>query len=113
MRFTNKALNGYDFLADMTADPYFPQPLVDKGKLILVRLCEQIEQQRPADLAELYVLTHAATEEFNTLGEEFDAADSELETVARDTIGSDVAKIAEAYGFSDADIEELISPREW
>ena len=113
MRFTNKALSGYDFLADMTADDYFPQPLVEKGKLILVRLCEAIEAQKPEDLAALYVLTHAATEEFNALGEELDAAGSEIETMARDAIGTDVAKIAEAYGFPEADIEELIAPREW
>lgn len=113
MRFTNKALSGYDFLADMTADSYFPQPQVDKGKLILVRLCEQIEAQKPADLAALYVLTHAATEEFNALAAEFEENGSELETVARDTIGTDIAHIAEAYGFTDADIEDLIEPRDW
>lgn len=113
MRFSNKALSGYDFLAEMTSDDYFPQPLVDQGKLILVRLCEAIEKNPPADLAGLYTLTHAATEEFNTLAVEFEAKDSKIETVARDTIGSDIAHIAEAYGFADADIEELIAPRDW
>lgn len=113
MRITNKKMSGYDFLAEMTEDDYFPQPLVDKGKLILVRLCEAIEEQQPADLAALYALTHAATEEFNSLGEELDAAGSEIETAARDTIGTDIFTIARAYGFADADIEELIAPREW
>lgn len=113
MRITNKALTGYDFLAEMTADDYFPQPLVDKGKLILVGLCQTIEEQSPADLDALYALTRAATEEFNELAKEFDEQGSEIETTARDTIGSDIAHIAEAYGFTDAVMEELIASRRW
>jgi hypothetical protein len=53
----------------------------DKGKAILVRLCERLEADRPADLAALYVLTHAATHEFNALEAEFEEAGSEIETV--------------------------------
>ncbi|MGM7669114.1 DUF5713 family protein [Microbacterium sp. A93] len=113
MRITNKALSGYDFLAEMTDDEYFPQPLVEKGKLILVRLCETIEAEHPADLDALYVITHATTEEFNALAAEFAEQGSELETAARDTIGSDIAQIADVYGFTSADMEKLIAPRTW
>jgi hypothetical protein len=60
----------------------------------------------------LYALTHAATEEFNALAEEFEENDSELETAAREAIAEDFEWIAKAYGF-DADIEELIAPRDW
>jgi hypothetical protein len=31
--------------------------VLDRGKAILLRLCERIEAERPADLAALYVLT--------------------------------------------------------
>ncbi|MDC0672192.1 DUF5713 family protein [Nannocystis radixulma] len=112
MTIANENLKNYPFLAEMDRDSYFPPHLVAKGKAILVRLCEAIESGKPADLAALYALTHAATEEFNALAEEFTDNDSDIETAARDCIGTDFAFIADAYGF-DADTEELIAPRDW
>ncbi|MFL1377690.1 MULTISPECIES: DUF5713 family protein [unclassified Nocardiopsis] len=100
-------------LAEMDGDGYFPAHLVEKGRGILRALDARIAAQRPADLAALYVLTHAATEEFNALDEEFWAEGSEIETVARDAIGTAFFHIAQAHGFTDADAEELIAPREW
>jgi len=112
MSITNQTMVKYPFLAEMYEDGYFPNKLVDKGKAILVRLCETIESTKPQSLDELYRLTHAATEEFNDLAEEFEDEESEIETVARDAIGRDFTAIAAAYGF-DADGEELIAPRDW
>ncbi|BDU06415.1 hypothetical protein FMUBM48_26780 [Nocardia cyriacigeorgica] len=86
---------------------------MDRGRAILLQLCERIESERPADLSALYLLTHAATEEFNALEAEFDSAGSELDTVAREEIGEDFWFVACAYGFDDADAEELIATREW
>lgn len=103
----------YPFLAGMANDSYYPSFLVDKGKSILVRLCERIEHEPPKDLQALYSLTHAATEEFNALNEELLKHDSEIETVARDCIAEDVEAIAFAYGFYETDLEELIAPRDW
>jgi hypothetical protein len=97
----------------MFDDGYFPDPLVEEGKQILLRLCADIEASKPADLAALYILTHAATEAFNELDGKLQDAGSEIETAARDCIGTDFAFIAQAYGFQDADIEELIAPRDW
>lgn len=97
----------------MYEDPYFPNHLVDKAKAILVNLCFQIEDEKPENLEELYRLTHSATEKFNDLQEEFEDNDSEIETVARDCIGTDFEFIATSYGFEDADIEELIATRDW
>ncbi|MEO8589618.1 MAG: DUF5713 family protein [Flavobacteriales bacterium] len=108
----NEAARNHTFLADMYADAYFPDQVVDHGKAILVRLCHRIEEQHPADLDALYSLTHSATNEFNDLQAEFEANDSELETGARESIGMDFAFIAEAYGYK-ADVEELIATREW
>jgi hypothetical protein len=112
MPIQHEQMADYPFLDEMLEDDYFPNAQVEKGKAILVRLCEEIERNRPADVTELYALTHAATEEFNLLAVEFEEHDSEIETAARDCIGSDFAEIAEAYGFN-ADIEELIAPRDW
>ncbi|MFC5751013.1 DUF5713 family protein [Actinomadura rugatobispora] len=113
MPFTNQQISDHAFLKGMYEDGYYPDHVVDKGKAILLRLCERIEAERPSDLAALYVLTQAATEEFNALAEDFDAAGSELETVARELIGEDFWFVATAYGFADADAEELIATRDW
>ncbi|GGX57716.1 DUF5713 family protein [Streptomyces fructofermentans] len=113
MAVTNQRVEGYSFLQVLYADGYYPDAVVDKGREILLGLCERIESERPADLTALYVLTHAATEEFNALEAEFEAAGSEIETVARDEIGGDFLFVARAYGFRDADSEELTATRDW
>ena len=77
------------------------------------RFCERIETDRPADLTALYALTHAATEEFNDLQDVFVEAGSEIETVAREEIAEEFWFVARVYGFADADVEELIAPRDW
>ena len=113
MAITNEQITGYGFLREMYDDPYFPDEVVDKGKAVLLRLCERIEAERPGDLAALYALTHAATEEFNALEEDFEEAGSEIETAAREQIAEDFGFIASAYGFTDAEVEDLIAPRDW
>ncbi|MEV6209562.1 DUF5713 family protein [Kitasatospora sp. NPDC051914] len=113
MPITNDQVAQRRFLRALYADAYYPDAVVDRGCDILLRLCERIEAERPSDLASLYALTAAATEEFNVLQEAFEAADSEIETVAREEIAEDFAFIADAYGFQDADVEELIAGRDW
>lgn len=113
MSITNEQVAGHAFLGELYADAYFPDHVLDKGRAILLRLCERIESEPPADLAALYALTEAATVEFNELEAEFDAAGSEIETVAREEIGGDVWFVASAYGFADADPEKLIAARDW
>ncbi|WP_028647639.1 DUF5713 family protein [Nocardiopsis sp. CNT312] len=113
MVITNEQVAQYAFLRQLYRDDYYPDHVVDRGRVILMRLCERIETDRPSDLAALYTLTRAATEEFNRLEAEFHAADSEIETVARDEIAGDFWFVASAYGFADADAEELIASREW
>ncbi len=108
----NEVLKAYSFLKCMYDDAYFPKHLVDKGKDILVDLCFQIETKQPKSLDALYELSHAATDKFNDLEEEFDNNDSEIETGARECIGLNFYFVATAYGF-DADMEELIATRNW
>ncbi|MEU0162021.1 DUF5713 family protein [Streptomyces sp. NPDC006261] len=113
MTITNRQVAEHPFLLPLYEDDYYPDPVLDRGRAVLLRLCERIEAERPADLAALYRLTEGATEEFNALEAEFEAAGSEIETVARDEIGEAFSFIAQAYGFEDADGEELIAAREW
>lgn len=113
MSITNQQAAGRAFLRDMYADSYFPDHVVDRGRTILLSLCERIESEQPSDLQALYRLSHAATEEFNALEAEFEAAGSEIETVARECIAADFRFVASAYGFTHADAEELIGTRDW
>ncbi|MBM9503611.1 DUF5713 family protein [Actinacidiphila acididurans] len=113
MPITNHQVAGHAFLRHLYADEYFPDEVLDKGRAILLRLCERIETEPPPDLAALYALTQSATEEFNLLEAEFEAVGSEIETVAREEIAEDFWFVASAYGFADADVEELIATRDW
>ncbi len=113
MKITNEKILNRTFLEEMINDDYYPSHLVVKGQELLKQLCEKIEEEKPKDLEALYKLTHEYTEKFNGLAGEFDEADSEFETVARDATGTDFKFIASSYGFDEADIEELISPRDW
>ena len=108
----NPKVQKYQFLDCMYKDSYFPEFLVDKCKSILLHLCKSIEVEEPKSLDELYLLTHKATEELNKLQDEFFQNDSEIETGARECLGANFEFIAKAYGFN-ADIEELIAPRDW
>ncbi|AWC93624.1 TPA: hypothetical protein RG728_001592 [Morganella morganii subsp. morganii] len=113
MPVTNPDVLKLRLLGDMYDDSYFPDHLVKQGEAILLRLCEVLENNPPDGLAALYVLTQQATEQFNDLQDAFDEAGSEIETVARDSIGESFYLIARAYGFEDADPEELIATRDW
>ncbi|SCK17174.1 hypothetical protein YUYDRAFT_01623 [Streptomyces sp. ScaeMP-e48] len=110
---TNRQVAEHAFLLPLYEDDYFPDHVLDRGRAVLLRLCERIEAERPGDLAALYRLTEGATEEFNALEADFEAAGSEIETVAREEIGEAFWFIAQAYGFADADGEQLIAAREW
>lgn len=113
MPIANAKIRGRELLAEMYADGYFPDHLVDKIKAILLDLCEQIERERPGDEGSLLKLTHAATERINGLAQEFEENDSELETGAREAMGAEFEFIVRAYGFEHVDIEDVIAPRDW
>ena len=113
MPVSNEQITEHAFLRALYRDAYYPDHVVDLGKAILLRLCERIETERPADLPALYALTEVATEEFNALQDVFEAAGSEIETVAREEIAEDFWFVANAYGFGDADVEKLIAVRDW
>ena len=112
MTLSNGKLATETFLKTMYASAYFPDAAVDKVKDVLVRLCESIERETPADAAALFALTHAATDEINELQEVFWDLGSEIETGAREAIAEEFGVIVSSYGF-DVDIEEVIATRDW
>jgi hypothetical protein len=100
------------FLSAMYSDDLYPVDLVNDLRDILVRMCLAIEQEEIKEVRHLYPITHHFTKEINQLQDDFERADSEIETVAREAIAEEFVFIAKAYGF-DADVEEMIAPREW
>jgi hypothetical protein len=111
MPVQNDQVGEHVFLRAMLVDRYFPKHLVAKAQDLLCLLAERIESEAPQGKA-VYELTRATAQAFNELQEEFLAAGSEIETVARDAIGGDVEFILQAYGY-DVDIEEAIANRDW
>ncbi|HHW4678916.1 MAG TPA: DUF5713 family protein [Xylella sp.] len=112
MPIQDEQVRHYPFLSEMYEDTYFPNGLVDRARGILIRLCEQIEAQHPAEIDQFYALTHAATEEFNALALVLEQHGSGIETVARNCITADFAFIATAYGYQ-AETEAMIENSDW
>ncbi|OBR65662.1 hypothetical protein A7K91_13865 [Paenibacillus oryzae] len=99
------------YLEDMYNDGYFPDLLVDKVKeriMEVVRFLESGSHSNEAIQNELDKMTIA----INDLQEEFEEHDSEIETVARDSIGTTVEAILNSFQV-DIDIETAIRERDW
>lgn len=88
-----------------------PPFLVEKVRgeiLSLIRLLEEGETDREAIQKELDRMTRA----INDLKEEFDENNSEIETVARDSIAVTVRDILGWFGI-DIDTETALRERDW
>ncbi|MBC6166027.1 hypothetical protein HCA15_05145 [Listeria booriae] len=100
-----------DYLADMYRDPYFPDFLVDKIKMLLKEVVALLESGE-TDLEVIQAAFDKATIGINELEEEFDDNDSEIETAARESIGETVDLILTHYKVA-IDCEEALREREW
>ncbi len=101
----------YILLKEMYNDVYFPDFLVDKVKELIypvIALLESGEKNKDIIQAQLDKMTLA----INDLQEEFEDNDSEIETVARDSIGVTVEYILKWFDI-DIDIEDAIGERDW
>ena len=86
----------YQMLAEMYQDDYYPDFLVDKISALLRKVIALLENDE-TDLKVIQSALDEAVEGINDLQAEFDENDSEIETVARDTIGETVAYILEWF----------------
>lgn len=96
----------------MYDDNYYPKFLVDKIKNCIVEVVEFLEKEEYENLDEVQEKLDEMTEKINDLQDEFYENDSEIETVARDSIGVTVENILNHFGI-DIDIEEAIRERDW
>ncbi len=101
----------YVLLEDMVNDDYYPKFLVGKVKDLIIPvidLLENGEENKTVIQKALDTMTLA----INDLQEEFDEHDSELETVARDSIATTIGDILEYFDI-DIDIETALAERDW
>ena len=101
----------YVLLKDMYNDGYFPIFLVDKIKDLILKLVVYLEMGEQ-DTNKIQEKLDEMTIAINDLQDEFDENDSEIETVARDSIGVSVEYVLQWFGI-DIDIEDAIRERDW
>ncbi len=89
----------------------FPNFLVDKIKLLIQNVIDFLETGEQ-DLDKIQKEFDKMTVAINDLEEEFEENDSEIETVARDSICITVRYILEWFGI-DIDVEDAIGERDW
>ncbi|MCI8646844.1 MAG: hypothetical protein HFE76_08680 [Firmicutes bacterium] len=101
----------YILLEEMINDDYYPRFLVEKVKEPIMRVVQVLERGE-TDQAIIQEKLDEMTCAINELEEEFEENDSELETVARDSIGATVAYILDWFQI-DIDVETAIRERDW
>ena len=101
----------YKLLEEMYSDGYFPDFLVDKVKALIVKVIELLETGE-RDTKKIQKAFDKMTRAINKLEEEFEENDSEIETVARDSIGTTVEYILSWFEI-DIDVEDAIGERDW
>jgi len=101
----------YVLLKDMYEDSYFPVFMVDKVKDLILPVIELLENGEN-DVTVIQNSLDVMTVGINDLCEEFEENDSEIETVARDSIAQTVMDILAWYHI-EIDIEDALAQREW
>ena len=101
----------FEYLKDMYQDPYFPKEQVDKVKDIIKGLVAYLENGKHTT-DEVQTELDSIVSGINELQEDFEENGSEIETVARESIGTTIEEILKFFEV-DIDIEEAIRERDW
>lgn len=101
----------YKLLETMYQDGYFPDFLVDKIKFLIQDVIDFLETEEK-DLQKIQDKFDEMTLAINDLQEEFEDNDSEIETVARESIFETAAYILKWFDIN-IDAEDAIGQRDW
>ncbi len=101
----------YILLQDMYGDEYFPEFLVDKIKELILKVVTYLETGED-DPSKIQQKLDELTLGINDLQEEFDENDSEIETMARDSIAVSVKYVLQWFDIT-IDIEDALRERDW
>ena len=102
----------YVLLQNMYEDTYYPQYLVDKIKWQFIHLIEHLEGANLKDLALVQDKLDEFTMFINSMQQEFWDQDSEIETVASESIATTLEYILDWFEI-DIPIEDALREREW
>ena len=108
---TKKWDGSYTLLSGMYNDDYYPKFLVDKVKDELVKIIGYLEEGSHSN-KEIQHKFDEMTIAINDLQDEFYENDSEIETVARESIGDAVLHILRYFDVG-IDCETAIGERDW
>jgi hypothetical protein len=98
-------------LLEMYHDSYFPNLLVDRVKAEMEQVVELLESGERSE-EKIQTALDKMTVRINALEKAFEAEDSELETVARDSIAVTIRDILGWFGI-DIDAETALRERDW
>lgn len=101
----------YTLLEEMLSDDYYPPFLVEKIKQLftpVISLLENGETNKDIIQGQLDTMTMA----INDLQDEFEENDSEIETVARDSIAVSIEYVLKWFDI-DIDAETALRERDW
>jgi ankyrin repeat protein len=101
----------FDYLSAMYGDSYFPEPLVDKVKALIVKVVEFLNKG-VYTTEEVQAKFDAMTIGINKLQKKFEEKDSEIETMARESIAETVEEIIAHYKLK-IDTETALRERDW
>lgn len=101
----------FELLTDMYVSNYYPDFLVDKIKDEIFRLVHFLETGTK-DLEAIQEKLDQMTCAINDIQEQFWAHESEIETVARDSIAVSVRDVLQFFSI-DIDLEEALRERDW
>lgn len=101
----------YKLINDMYEDEYFPKMCVDKVRILIENVISFLETGQ-TDTLKIQKELDKMTISINDLQDEFDENDSEIETVARDSIAVTIEYILQWFEIN-IDIETALEEREW
>ncbi len=101
----------YQLLEGMRQDAYFPDFLVGKIEGLLKTVIDFLEMGE-RDLVAVQAKLDEMTAAINTMQEEFEENDSELETAARESIAETVEYVLRWFQI-ELDVEDALREREW
>ena len=99
------------YVREMRESEYYPPHLVNKVRDAIREVVTFIEAGTASTDA-IQAKLDAMTEQINDLQSDFEDEDSEIETVARESIAATVGQILEYFDV-DIDIEKAIRDRDW
>jgi hypothetical protein len=106
-----KLPSNFPFLREMYIDDYYPSDLVDRLRDTIMELVSFLEAGEHTT-SEVQDELDRVTEKINDLQAAFEGEGSEIETIARDSIGVTIDNILKFFDI-DIDSEDAIRKRQW